>query len=449
MNRTHRPLERFSAGQAPAHERHDSAAAAMAGRLIFYVTLAVCVVFPHSFQIVTGALVIATAAAGFLATRSDRTISYVGICYLLSAVVTLPYLVVGMQNRAPPEAIPQVLIVYLISPLLWIVIWRFALQQIDVDRVVRYLTILTWVACASAGLFFFLFLTFGPQAVSMFLDPRQANVRIEDGAAGATLLVYGSLIFLASAVFATPEAIKSVPERIGLLSVVAITAVTSGRTALMLAIPIGFAIGLASRSFQQRGVRRTSTGGMGILSYLAVIVIGVAAVMIVLGEARTGINLGIVVEEAWEEIASLGGDARQGQSIALWEGVERTNALGAGHGIGVSIIRDPDYPWRYENIPMATAYRVGVVGAFIYFLPFLIYLVGTASRLFRGRTTRAETFVFAGAVSALLALPTNPYIESFIFQWMYILPLILFDLQRRRTLEPPARAAIHSTAKGS
>jgi hypothetical protein len=38
-------------------------------------------------------------------------------------------------------------------------------------------------------------------------------------------------------------------------------------------------------------------------------------------------------------------------------------------------------------------------------------------------------FMFCGFVCAFLATNTNPYIEAFILQWMYVIPLVLWYIE--------------------
>jgi hypothetical protein len=54
-----------------------------------------------------------------------------------------------------------------------------------------------------------------------------------------------------------------------------------------------------------------------------------------------------------------------------------------------------------------------------------------------GMMTNHDRFMFAGLVAVALAGWTNPYLESFIFQWMFILPLVSFDVDQRRITQGP------------
>lgn len=400
---------------------HASRALVVPTRALVLVAIAICVVLPHSLQAVTAVLLGGAAAMSLLLLRAGRGITYVGICFVLSALVTVAYILVGMARGAPTTAVLQTLAIYIVSPLLWMTVWRCAIQLTSPEWLLRYILALSAMACASVALFFFLFLTLGPQAVSFFI--AESNVSIAEGRAGATMHVYGSMVFLTAATFAAPELIRHVWARIALLTALAAVALTSGRSALILTIPIGLATGTAIRRFQAgpRGRGRARGGGYMIAFAMAV------AVLLLLATVFTDLNISGIIESTWDKVLSGGGEARTDQSAALIDGIADTLGLGAGHGIGVALVRNYDYPWRYENVLLASVFRVGVVGAVIYAAVWIITLLIATRRMLERRWTAEDTFVLAGLVAMILASPTNPYLESFIFQWAYTLPLIYFS----------------------
>lgn len=409
-------------GRALPHQAVDVSPFAAPARALVLALLAVCVVIPHSLQLPTAALFALAAMTGLLTLRAqNQVIGYVGICYLLSLLVTLTYLIVGMAHGAPDIAIYQILAVYVVSPLLWLIIWHAAFQLMPKSRVIGYLIALCVPACLTVALFFFLFISFGPDAVRFFAET--GNISFDSGITGATMHVYGSMIFLTGAVFAAPELIKRNWQRIGLLVALSTVAITSGRSALILAIPIGTIAGLVIRQH----VARLSFSG---LFRYAVFLVVALALLVTLIQLFTTIDLLAIVDATVQKISQGGGEARTEQSAALIEGIRNTNGLGAGHGIGVSLIRNDDYPWRYENVFLANIYRVGFAGAVIYAIVWLITF-GVAIRSILARQwVPQDTFVFAGMSTMLLAAPTNPYLESFIFQWSFTLPLVYFSRPR-------------------
>lgn len=412
-------------------------------RLLFMLTFAICVVIPHSLQTVTGALIVLTGLLSLLAMRGGEKLTYIGICYLMGAMVTCFYLAVGLANGAPTEAIIQTIITYLISPLLWIVILRAVLQVIEIEQLVRYMVVLAWLVCASVAIFFFLFLTRGAAAVAFLTE--NANVFVGRGSSGATMHVYATLIFLVGAFFAAPELIKSKLNRILLLGALAVAALTSGRSALIFAIPAGLLVGLVVRQLGRRGVAGGARPRAGMGLRYAVIVLAVVSLVAILDYLIADVDILVILQGAWEKLVGGGGEARIDQTVSLWQGIRDTYGLGAGHGVGVSIERNAEFAWRYENVPVAVLFRAGLLGAAIYALPFIIYFMRAGKSILAGQMTTYDRFMFAGLVAVALAGWTNPYLESFIFQWMFILPLVSFDVDQHRIAK--GRGPVQRTAQ--
>jgi hypothetical protein len=130
-----------------------------------------------------------------------------------------------------------------------------------------------------------------------------------------------------------------------------------------------------------------------------------------------------------------GGEARSVQASALWTGIIEAHGVGAGHGVGVPYVRSDQYPWRYELVWVATIFRVGLVGAIVYFLPFAFYIAAAVRSGLHRSLTMEDRFLLGGFLCAFVASGTNPYIESFAFQWMYILPIVWFFRGRKQTAQ--------------
>jgi hypothetical protein len=75
---------------------------------------------------------------------------------------------------------------------------------------------------------------------------------------------------------------------------------------------------------------------------------------------------------------------------------------------------------------LASVYRVGVIGAAVYALPFILTLAIGLRALALGRLQRDEMFLYGGFLGAFIASNTNPYVEALVFQWMYVLPTVYF-----------------------
>ena len=149
-------------------------------------------------------------------------------------------------------------------------------------------------------------------------------------------------------------------------------------------------------------------------------------VFIILLSSFTEVDVLYIIGGFWEELSGGGGSERTNQANALFDGIISSFGIGAGHGIGVNYIRSEMYPWRYEIVLLATIYRVGFAGALVYAWPFIRYGWGVFETWKHKRLTNFDVFLFAGCASAFIAAATNPYIETYTFHWMYVLPMTIF-----------------------
>lgn len=407
------------------------------------LSLALAAVVPHSFQAVEGAVIALTAMLSLVVIRRDAWLQRILFTYFLGAIVTALYIGVGYIRGAPREASNQTLFVYVVSPLMWMLISTAAFQLFGLRRVVQILIKLSWAAVVSVAAFFYLFLTFGRQAVQFLTE--DANVDVSNGFAGATILVYGSLIFLSGALFAQPMLVRNKLARFTLPAFLFLAAITSGRSALILSVPVGLVVGAFLRS-------RTRVEGQGkgdsVLLPMLLLAAAALGALLLIDKLFDQIDLSVIFGQFFDELSSGGGSVRTEQSLALWDGFLHTYGLGAGHGVGVSYIRNDVYPWRYEVIPLATLYRVGVIGTFAYLSTFLIYGAELLRRLTRKQLSAEDIYMTGGFVAVALAVFTNPYIEGFVFQWMYLLPVLSLGVRPitpDRVVAEPASAEPQTT----
>lgn len=389
-------------------------------RGLILINLFISVVFPHSFQLVSAAVMAVTTVFCLFSLKYSDFLQRLLPLYLLGILVSAFYIWLGFTHRAPLASVLQNAAVYIVSPFAWLIIATTTLQQFGITKVVRIFVWLALAAVLSVAMFFFAFLTFGQEAVSFLTE--EANVNLEGGYAGAFILVYGSLIFLSGAVFAEPNVLKNRLVRILLPGLLVITAITSGRSALILAIPVGFLFGSIVRSRTAAFTSAEERSSFFLPTLLIAMIMFVAVAVIDIFVDR--IDLTIIFTEFFDELSSGGGSLRTDQMSALIQGILDTYGLGAGHGIGVDYVRSYDFPWRYEVIPLATLYRVGVIGTVVYTLIFIVYGLAFAQKLESQTLREEDVFMAGGFIAAAIAVFTNPYIESFIFQWMYFIPVL-------------------------
>ncbi|PZX40645.1 hypothetical protein LY56_02528 [Roseinatronobacter thiooxidans] len=337
--------------------------------------------------------------------------------YFAGCFVTVFYLLVGVINGAPAEAIPQIILVYVISPLLWIVVISKGLDRFGLESIVNGLLILGVFAVASQAFFVWAFMnqTFLPVIEAMSVEP---NVHYSDGYFGVSMHVFGSLIFISGGFFSSTYIISRFFLRYLFLFTLLISAFTSGRSALILVVVIGIFMGIlfSSRRLRDFLVR-------GAISLMAILLIFYIVGWILFH--FFDIDIAISINRLIFKLEYSGGDVRADYVPLLWDGFLNGALLGAGHGIGVEIVVS-QFPWRYEVVPLATLFRVGLIGSILYAIPFVMTVFYIFMTHLKSGLSKYERFLAGGLISALIAATTNPYIEGVVFQWMYILPVVYF-----------------------
>ena len=391
--------------------------------LFLWIVLAMLtVVLPNAFKEVSGGiLLILTAYYLFVPKRTGIDRNFL-LMWVASSVVTIGYLFIGYLNGAPEDAYLQIPFIYIISPMLWAIALHGVILRYGIVKIVDALVILTVVAIASQAFYFWAFSALGPQAVEFMAG--NPNVDLSEHSSAAVMYVFGSMIFLYGGLMASPEIVRSKLLRYGLISLAFASTFTSGRSALILSLFLGVGVSLVASPMFVR--KRSSNSILNIAMAGAVLAICGA----VLAQLY-GIDILVPLEALLEKIVSAGGAGRSDYLPYLFYGAVEDSFLGAGHGIGVQYVVNERYPWRYEIVGLATLYRVGIVGTIIYALPFLLAMTKSI-RLWRANLLiPQEKFLCGASIAAFVGANTNPYIEAYAFQWMYVLPCLYFIGLRR------------------
>ena len=431
MNPSLSPSMRGMPGPLPMSER------SITRRHLFLLAalglLFLSVVIPNSLPVPTAVMLGLTAVLALPGFRLGLGFKKLRALYVCTAMITVIYTAVGYLNDAPPEAAAQMLVIYIVSPLLWMLVAAGLMRAPGPERLVDWFTWLTVLACASVALYFYLYFHYGADAVSFFFK-GQANINLQGGFAGAIMHVYGSLIFLAGGFYSSPELIRSRLLRMAVLAMIFVCAVTSGRSALILAIPVGWLLGrlLGPRTL---GFHRSLSSPLSRMIKVGLpMLVGMVAVAVLL-ETYTSIRLEVIYDSFVDKISSGGGTSRVGMAGSLFQGILDNGGIGAGHGKGVSFVSSAEYPWRYELVWLATIYRVGLLGAAVYAFPFIVYIVRVLRLAGAKRLPPHHKFLFCAFVAAFIASNTNPYIEAFAFQWMYTIPLVALYVEFPKGVE--------------
>ena len=375
------------------------------------------VVFPNSNRNITIPLIFVVAIAAWFCVKFVRCDWNIVTIWYFSCVVTVFYILVG-ADEGYQEAIPEVVFVYMISPALWLLIVRTVCQILTYDKIVQLLLCLGVPGALTVFMFYFLFFNYGAESlVWLGVTP---NVTIIDGQAHATMHVFGSLLFICGGYFAAPQNIRNPLFHVVIASSLLAATLLSGRAALFVSELIGACTFLVARL-------RNPLSDTSVRS-IAFVVVAALAVGLTLPLVAGWLDVDIErqINASFEKISEGGGEDREQQTGALIAGILEHWFLGAGHGVGVSFLRDEVHPWRYEILWLAIVFRVGILGAAVYLIPMFMIVSGYFKEFFLGRNSSTSDYMFGGFLAAFVGTTTNPYFKSFEFQWMYVLPFIYF-----------------------
>ena len=388
-------------------------------KFIFYSYLFFPIVIPNTFRIVTIPFFILISSAAFFI--GFKYIGKVAISiYVVFSFVSLFYIFIGTKS-IDFFAVSWLTYVYMVSPFLWLSLWSYFLRKIPIRKIIDILLIYGFLGCLSIAAFYYIFIQYGPEYLVWLI--ATPNIEVDSGKFGATMHVFGSLIFLVSAFFSAPEVVANSRLRYCLCGIFIVSVFTSGRSALILAMMIGVL-------FNFLGTKKIdSTIVLKVSFYLF---LGIPIFVIVLNLSYfyafqgDGINIVDIFSGFLSKIAEGGGDERVQQFYALLNGIAKTYLLGAGHGSHVDLIRNDEMPWKYELLWVSTLYHVGLVGFLIYCIP-LGFVLNCYIKISKyKKMTQYDRFIFSGFVSILIASMTNPYLESYDFQWMVVFPTVYF-----------------------
>lgn len=400
--------------------------------ILWLCLAALTVILPNAFKEIAVLLLALTAMYYSILKRILPSVQLLQL-WGAAAIVTLFYTLIGVINGAPTEAGNQVIIVYIISPLLWIIALRGALMSFELARVVRFLVFLTFFAILSQIFYYWAFFN-GRFPSLLEIMAGTPNLDYSDNQVAAVMFVFGSMIFLYSGLFASPDVVGNQALRSFLMLGAFVSALTSGRSALVLGVVIGIAIYLLFSFRNIKSVPRTF--GRNVVVLIIASLIGSYALW-----KLYGIDVTVSIDRLWQKISSGGGAGRQSYVPLLLEGVADHFFLGAGHGIGVTFTVSEKFPWRYEVVGAANLFRVGIIGFLVYALPFIVALNSAYQTYRKNGLNIYERYLLGTLIAGIFAANTNPYIEAIVFQWMFILPTTYF-IDRKFMGRPAARASI-------
>ncbi len=375
------------------------------------------VIIPNSFKEVTISLLVATTTYYLLWKRILISKSIL-VMWFATACVSLVYILVGLVNDAPIEAGIQVVVIYILAPFLWIVSISGALSSFKISVIVKFLLILTILAMASQVLYYWAFVS-GRFATLLIYMAGNPNLDYSNNQVAAVMFVFGSMNFLFAGFLSSPEVVGNRLTRLFLISAIFVSAITTGRSIVVLSVAVGVLIGIIA------SVRLSADISRSLFFSIFAFCVGTIFGQSVLSSLYD-IDIYLPIQVLIDKIISGGGEGRQDYIPQLLVGAADHYFLGAGHGIGVDYAASEKFPWRYEVVGVATLFRVGLVGTIVYCLPLVAAIWIGIRKAKNAGLSREEKYLLGALVAAVMSTNTNPFIEAVVFQWMYILPCTYF-----------------------
>ena len=395
------------------------------------------VVIPNAFKLLVAFLLIILGCISliYLGFKVNRTFVIFGA---LGWIITFIYLLIGISNGAPLKAVYQVILIYAISPLLWLLISSYIALNINKKFMNLTLIFLSILASISVFLYIYSYQTFGPSFVEFWFGVDEANAVVTQDSIGIRASVPGSLIFLVSGFLSAPKFIKSLPLRYFVMSLLIIATISSGRNAAIVSIVIGFTFQSIFRMIDFLKSRKRVRYDLVFRLTTSIIFICFFSVLAFKSLFFFyDINLGMMIQNIGSKMSNLSAteNIRLEQLSKLLESCLNNNLLGAGHGIEVQgYPRNPEHPWRYELVWIALLHRVGILGTIIYLIPFFFTFFRAGKKLLSYNLDHEERFMLTSLFSVFLASQTNPYLEGIVFHWMFIFPIVFLYLRNSETI---------------
>jgi hypothetical protein len=374
--------------------------------LVIFAFLAI--VIPNSFQLITVAIFTLLFILILFSRGKFIDIELV-ITWLILSLIFTGYIFLSPINNANKL---ELLFKYVISPIFWITIFCYIRNNYSLDYIIKKLLIIAFISNLSV-FFFYAMMSLGYVSFMEYfiIEP---NIDQNTGL-GFTLHVYGSLIFFASSIIPSLFFIKNGLSRIIYVVSFIIAAVLSGRTALILFV----CLGLASILLYWKKIKFNPARIL--MSVFIIIILG----NFIFSKFSFYFDIDIIkflTEVHLDKIRDGGGGERSEQTKQILNQIYK-NPVGSGF-INLTIIRNELKTYRYEVLILSTVMRFGFISVlFIILSLFNIFGYIIKNKLLIKFQT-IDFFVF-GFFAIIISSFTNPYLESFCFQWMFFGPVVL------------------------
>ena len=374
---------------------------------LLFILASFVLIIPNSFQIITAGLLTVVNLFIFLEYKKIIANGYFVFCWILLSSVFIFFIII---SGIIPQFKFELILKYVFFPFLWLNIFTYIKQNFKLESFTKILFHFSFVSLFVVIILYVLMLN-GYNYVQYFFDDPNIN---SDYYLGFTLDVYGNLIFFAAGFFILPDIYKTKIVAFLYIIVFILVVFISARTALM----VSFAIGFLFLFFRELYRKKYSTP----LIYLLLLI----AFIFALGyytEKNLNYNLYDYLQKgSIGKLKGLGGEDRTSQTTIMMDRILE-NPWGIGFG-NIGIERNAEKSFKYEVLILATVLRFGILGFTLIGMSLSPVLKGTI-RFFK--LSMYKKFYLAGFFAIIVFSFTNPYLESFDFQWMFFCPLVFLS----------------------
>jgi hypothetical protein len=374
--------------------------------LVIFAFLAIVV--PNSFQLIT--IVIFTLLFSLILFSHGKFIDIqLVISWLVISLIFVGYIFLSpIKSENKLECIFK----YIISPIFWITIFCYIRNNYSLDYIIKKLLIIAFISNVSVLIFYTMMSLGYVSFVKYFIIAPNID---QNTGLGFTLHVYGSLIFFAASIIPSLFFIKNGLLRIIYVFSFIIAAVLSGRTALILFLFLGLStIFLYLKKIKFNPARI-------LVSVFIIIVLG----NFIFSKFSSNFDVDIVkfiTEKHLGKIKDGGGSERSEQTRQILNQFYK-NPVGSGF-VSLTIKRNELKTYNYEVLILTTLMRFGFISVLFIILSLFINFGYIIKNKLLIKVQTIDFFVF-GFFAIIISSFTNPYLESFCFQWMFFGPVVL------------------------
>ena len=366
--------------------------------------------FPNSFQLVTAIVMILIVVLSFIINNKICINDYLLFWWLTLSCFFIFYISISEINIQDKI---ELILKYTFFPFLWLAIGTYLKENYKEEYLIKALVIFSFVSFFLVLALYYLMLM-GYNFVELFF--KDPNIDNQYGL-GFTLHVYGNMLFFAAGIIIIIPVLNSRLFEFFYVFMFIIVALISARTALLVSLSLGIIFLQLYYIYEKRY-------GMPLI-YILILVLLFFGLSFYTSNYLNYNLIDYFQQGSLEKFKSFGGKERTAQSGLMIQKIIN-NPWGIGFN-NIGIIMNEEKEYKYEVLILATLLRYGLLVFTL--IGFSLLPIIKTIKNFR-KINSYKMFWVLGFVFIIVFSFTNPYLESFFFQWMFFIPLVFLIDQK-------------------